>query len=71
LEETTIKSQSLETANNTMAEPGQILLDNVTATWPGSPDDNSSPTLKKLSCKLEGDKVVVIIGSVGAGKVCK
>jgi ABC-type bacteriocin/lantibiotic exporter with double-glycine peptidase domain len=66
LEEQTAKSQNLG-ATNIKAEPGQILLDNVTAAWPGA----DSPSLKKLNCKLEGDNIVVIVGSVGAGKVTK
>jgi ABC-type bacteriocin/lantibiotic exporter with double-glycine peptidase domain len=66
LEEQTAQSQNLG-ASNTKADPGQILLDNVTAAWPGA----DIPTLKKLNCKLEGDNIVVIVGSVGAGKVTK
>jgi len=54
-----------DTPKGQASQPGKIVLNNVTASWPGT----DSPALQNLTLQMSGDKIVIIAGSVGAGKV--
>lgn len=57
--------------NNNGPQPSNrfgIIVSNATAKWSDTQTDNS---LENVNLTIESGRLVAIIGSVGAGKVCK